>query len=179
MKSNISFSFTANNNNIQVKREKKNNVMEYDFTTMNKSGDIFALAKAFLSISKMTNKKLQKLCYYAKAWYLALYDCNLISEQFQAWVHGAVQPALYQKYKQYGYSDIPKFTNIQEIPEEFLSFAKEIYVSYGHLTGDELERINHQETPWIEARGDCKPWENCSNEISEESMKAFYRKMMV
>ncbi len=179
MKPNISFSFTANNNNIQVETEKKNNVMEYDFTTMNKSGDIFALAKAFLSISKMTNKKLQKLCYYAKAWYLALYDCNLISEQFQAWVHGAVQPALYQKYKQYGYSDIPKFTNIQEIPEEFLSFAKEIYASYGHLTGDELERINHQETPWIEARGDCKPWENCSNEISEESMKAFYRKMMV
>ena len=63
--------------------------------------------------------------------------------------------------------------------EEFVSFAKEIYASYGHLTGDELERINHQETPWIEARGDCKPWENCSNEIAEESMKKFYRKMMV
>ena len=76
-------------------------------------------------------------------------------------------------------SNLCLFTNIQEIPEEFLSFAREIYDSYGHLTGDELERINHQETPWIEARGECKPWENCSNEISEESMKLFYRKMMV
>lgn len=67
MEPKISFSFTANNNNIQVETKKKNNVMEYDFSTVNKFGDVFALAKAFLSISKMTNKKLQKLCYYAKA----------------------------------------------------------------------------------------------------------------
>lgn len=179
MDQNISVTFSINNNSFQSEPTKKDNVIGYNFTTTNKAEDIFALAKAFLSISKMTNKKLQKLCYYAKAWYLALYDSNLISEQFQAWVHGAVQPALYQKYKQYGYSDIPQFTNIQEIPEEFLTFAREIYDSYGHLSGDELERINHLEAPWIEARGTCKPWENCKNEISEESMKLFYRKMMV
>ena len=179
METKISLTSTTNNKNIHIEPVKKNNVVEYNFTTMDRPHDIFALAKAFLSISKMTNKKLQKLCYYAKAWYLALYDRNLISEQFQAWVHGAVQPALYQKYKQYGFGDIPKFKNIQEIPEEFLSFANEIYASYGHLTGDELEHINHQETPWLEARGDCRPWEKCSNEISEQSMKLFYRKMIV
>lgn len=65
--------------------------------TIKQRGDIFDLAKAFLYISSMTNKKLQKLCFYAKAWYLALYDENLISEPFEAWVHGAVQPSLYQK----------------------------------------------------------------------------------
>lgn len=178
MESKIKFSFTVNNTTIQMEPTKKNNILEYNFSNVNKANDIFALAKAFLSISKMTNKKLQKLCYYAKAWYLALYDCNLISEQFQAWVHGAVQPALYQKYKPFGYGDIPQFINVWEIPEEFLSFAQEIYDSYGHLTGDELEQINHQEEPWISARGDCKPWENCTNEISEISMKLFYRKMM-
>ena len=69
-----------------------------------KRGDIFDLAEAFLSISSMTHKKLQKLCYYAKAWYLALYDENIVSEPFEAWVHGAVQPELYQKYKSYGFS---------------------------------------------------------------------------
>ncbi len=175
----ISVTSTVNSESVNIELTKKNSGIEYNFTSMDKACDIFALAKAFLSISKMTNKKLQKLCYYAKAWYLALYDCNLISEQFQAWVHGAVQPALYQNYKRYGYSDIPQFTNVQEIPEEFLSFAREVYDSYGHLTGDELERINHQETPWLEARGECKPWESCSNEISEESMKLFYRKMIV
>lgn len=170
-------SSSLHSQNVQME-PLKNSTITFANCFNNQSDNVFALAKAFLSISEMTNKKLQKLCYYAKAWYLALYDHNLIEEQFQAWVHGAVQPALYQKYKSYGYGDIPKVTDINGIPESFLSFAHEIYDSYGHLTGDELESINHQETPWIEARGACKPWESCSNEISEESMKSFYRKMI-
>lgn len=173
------FESAKNDEELKYSNANKEESVKYSIANSNKSSDIFALAKAFLSISKMTNKKLQKLCYYAKAWYLALYDCNLISEPFQAWVHGAVQPALYRQYRHYGYDDIPQFTNTTEIPEEFLSFANEIYNSYGHLTGDELEQINHQEEPWIRARGECKPWESCTQEISETDMKNFYRKMMV
>lgn len=156
-----------------ISHSDKDGGMRYIGSCKGNESNIFALAKAFLSISNMTNKKLQKLCYYAKGWYLAIYDRNLISEQFQAWVHGAVQPALYNQYKKYGYSYIPKCENLDGIPEEFLSFAKEIYDSYGHLTGDELESINHQELPWIKARGNCKPWEKCTTEIAEEDMKLF------
>ena len=110
-----------------------------------KYGNIFDLAHAFLSIESMTHKKLQKLCYYAKAWYLAIYDSNLIEEQFEAWVHGAVQPRLYQEYKAYG---------------------------------DELERLNHSEMPWVNARRGYKPWESCNVVISEEDMKEWYRDLM-
>ena len=140
--------------------------------------DVFSMAKAFLTISEMTNKKLQKLCYYAKAWYLAIYDQNIISDSFEAWVHGAVQPDLYQYYKKYGFSKIPREMNRMEIPEEFLDFAQEIYDSYGHLTGDELETLNHSEMPWINAREGYKPWENCNDVIDENDMKEYYRKMM-
>lgn len=141
--------------------------------------DIFVLADAFLSFSKMTHKKLQLLCYYAKAWYLALYDYNLIPEHFEAWIHGAMQPDLYQRYKKYGFSYIPQNTDTSYIPEEFLSFAREIYASYGYLTGEDLEKINHREKPWINARGSCMPWESCTNEISENDMKEFFRKMII
>ena len=150
----------------------------YNFSTTTPSSNIFTLAKAFLSIEAMTNKKLQKLCYYAKAWYLAIYDQNLISESFEAWVHGAVQPVLYNKYKEYGYNNIPQFTNLSEIPEEFLSFSREIFDSYGHLTGDQLEKLNHNEKPWIEARKGLEPWETSNNIISEDDMKEFYRGLM-
>lgn len=142
------------------------------------TGDIFDLADAFLSIASMTHKKLQKLCFYAKAWYLALYDTNLIEEHFEAWVHGAVQPQLYQKYKIYGFGHIPQVLNTQGIPEEFMSFAREIYNSYGDLTGDELEQLNHTERPWLEARGNLRPWQNSEQTISEETMKNFYRKLV-
>lgn len=140
--------------------------------------DIFSLANAFLSIDSMTNKKLQKLCYYAKAWYLALYDENLITENFEAWVHGAVQPDLYQVYSGYGYIDIPQVFNLNSIPEEFLYFANLIYESYGHLTGDQLEVLNHSEDPWINARCGLKPWEKCNNVISEDDMRNYYRKLL-
>lgn len=141
-------------------------------------GDIFDLADAFLSIASMTNKKLQKLCFYAKAWYLALYDEDLITEPFEAWVHGAAQPALYQKYKAYGFGYIPQVNESSSIPEEFLTFAKEIYDSYGDLDGDELEKLNHSEMPWIKARGDLKPWQGSNQVISEDDMKEYYRSIM-
>ena len=148
------------------------------FATCVDSNNIFVLANAFLSFAPMTNKKLQKLCYYAKAWYLALYNENLIDESFQAWVHGAVNPNLYFKYKKFGFDKIPQVLNVDNIPEHFLSFAKEIYEVYGHFTGDQLENLNHQEDPWINARGNYKPWENCYNVISENDMKNYYRKQL-
>lgn len=143
-----------------------------------KFGDVFDLAHAFLCIDSMTHKKLQKLCYYAKAWYLAINDTNLISEQFEAWVHGAVQPELYQEYKIYGFGYIPLYRNIWGIPEEFLSFAREIYDSYGDLDGDELEQLNHSEMPWRRARNNLKPWQGSNNIIDENDMKTFYRTLM-
>jgi len=142
-------------------------------------GDIYDLANAFLSIEAMTHKKLQKLCYYAKAWYLALNNENLIKEPFEAWVHGAVQPQLYQKYRGYGFQLIPMFNGeLLKLPEEFLSFSREIYETYGEFSGDELERINHQEMPWLNARKDLKPWQSGTNIISEDDMKKYYRSLM-
>lgn len=154
---------------------------EYGYTEdepSRKTGDIFDMADAFLSIASMTHKKLQKLCYYAKAWYLAIYDCNIINEPFEAWIHGAVQPGLYQKYKIYGFDYIPKIVDTRSIPEEFISFSRDVYESYGDLSGDELERLNHTEKPWINARIGLKPWQSGNRVISEEDMKEYYRAKM-
>lgn len=142
-------------------------------------GDIYDLANSFLSIESMTHKKLQKLCYYAKAWYLAINDTNLIIEPFEAWVHGAVQPRLYQKYRAFGFQPIPMYVDLLDnLPEEFLSFSREIYASYGGLSGDDLEKLNHSEMPWRNARKGLKPWQNSDAVISEEDMKTYYRGLM-
>lgn len=142
-------------------------------------GDVFDLANAFLSIDSMTNKKLQKLCYYAKAWYLAINDENLIEEPFEAWVHGAVQPLLYNKYKAYGFQLIPMYTgDAKMLPEEFVSFSREVYEVYGEFNGDELEKINHQELPWLNARKGLKPWQSSHEIIREADMKLYYRSLM-
>ena len=179
MKDNYEIKFTLSSClNSQTQSISNNSCNRLVFTNRENPNNIYVLANAFLSISPMTNKKLQKLCYYAKAWYLALYNENLINESFEAWVHGAVNPNLYFKYKKYGFEKIPQVIYIDNIPEHFLSFAKEIYEVYGRFTGDQLESLNHQEDPWINARGNCKPWENCYNVISENDIKNYYRNQL-
>lgn len=163
------FTCTDTNNDKQIQPEL------ISTSSAGSSSNIFMLAKAFLSIASMTHKKLQKLCYYAKAWYLALYDENIIPEEFQAWVHGAVNPELYRHYSSYGFEKIPKCLCTNDIPEELISFAHEVYDVYGKYTGDELESINHQEDPWLNARKGLKPWESSHNIISENDMKSYYR----
>ncbi len=64
---------------------------------------IFDVADCFLSQSDMTHKKLQKLCYYAQAWAYALKGYRLEDTDYQAWVHSPVSPALWERFKTFGY----------------------------------------------------------------------------
>ena len=81
----------------------------------------------------------------------------------------------YDKITIYGFEKIPKRKNNDDIPESVMSFALDVYDAYGQYTGDQLEYINHKEDPWINARKGLNPWEACSNVISENDMKEYYR----
>lgn len=141
---------------------------------------IFDVAKAFLNMESMTNKKLQKLCYYAQAWHLAIRKKKLFSDDFQAWVHGPVCPSLYHIYKCFGWDYIPKETVFPEkIDAEIMDFLKDVYDSYGHLDGDQLEFLSHTESPWVNARKGLQEWEPSNNIISATSMMEFYSSKII
>lgn len=126
----------------------------------------------------ITNLKLQKLVYYAQAWFLANYGEQLFEGDFQAWVHGPVLPELYYMYKEQGSSPIkpPKsWDDIeQELDPEILDYLKEVAQVYMPSGAYELELMTHQETPWIEARGDLEPDEKCETVIPLDAMRKFY-----
>jgi uncharacterized phage-associated protein len=61
--------------------------------------------------------------------------------------------------------------NLDDDVSSFLEEVAKVYMSKGAF---ELEAMTHQEDPWIEARGDCDPDENCHNIIPKESMIKFY-----
>ena len=54
----------------------------------------------------VTNKKLQKILYYIKAWGLVYFKNGVIDDDFEAWIHGPVCPSIYKEYKSFGYSAI-------------------------------------------------------------------------
>ncbi|MBU5439318.1 DUF4065 domain-containing protein [Tissierella sp. MSJ-40] len=142
---------------------------------MHKEISVFDVASTLLTFEKMTNKKLQKLCYYAQAWHLAVFKEPLFGEKFEAWVHGPVCRELYGVYKVYGWNDITQSHMGSVIcDEEKLEFLEMIHDTYEDFDGDELEALTHSELPWQEARKGLEEWEPSNELISEETMKTFY-----
>src|SRR5579859_7601944 len=48
----------------------------------------------------LSNQKLNRLLYYAQAWYLAIYDDELFTDSIEAWECGPVVRSVYQAFGQ-------------------------------------------------------------------------------
>lgn len=141
--------------------------------------NVYDVARYFLSLGPMNHKKLEKLCYYAQAWFLALTGRRLMDTRFEAWVHGPVSPDLWRKYKEWGgltissYDGYPQFRDPQTA-----DFLDKIYRLYGGYSGEQLEQMTHNEDPWNVARGDYPPNAICTNTISDYDMRDFYKRLL-
>lgn len=127
----------------------------------------------------ITNKKLQKLVYYAQAWNIVLNGSSLFNEDIEAWVHGPVIKSVYDYFKQYTYKPINLDVDneIQYIvPSK--DILDEVWKVYGKLDADYLETLTHSEKPWQEARENIAPKENSNITISVESMKSYYSSLL-
>lgn len=140
---------------------------------------IYDVADWFLSKEAMTPKKLQKLCYYYKAWALALYGEDFLPEsKFEAWVHGPVNPKLYQKYKKYYWQEIPQTVdNSNKFSEKERDVLDSVWYTYGELTANAIEVLTHTEAPWKETRAGIDEFANCRRVIKNKLMKTYYRKL--
>lgn len=120
--------------------------------------------------------KLQKLCYYAQG-YLLAQGVKLFDEDFQAWQHGPVVPALYQQYKEYGWRCITEDVafNEAELTADVVQEIKDIVAAYGRFDGAALSTMTHREAPWIEARGDLSEDQGSTEAISKDSLLAYFR----
>ncbi len=126
----------------------------------------------------LTNLKLQKLLYYAQAWYLALYGRPLFAEDFEAWVHGPVLRSQYLRFKpEPGWASITAPVERPSLPEAIEKFLDEILDIFGIESSIALEMMTHRERPWLEARDGLPAGEPSSARISKRTMMEFYRSM--
>lgn len=123
----------------------------------------------------MTAMKLQKLVYYSHVWTIVWDEETLFGESVKAWANGAVIGELFYAHKglfkvspgQLG-GDSSKLSDKQkENIDKVLEF-------YGDFTAQQLSDINHQEAPWIDARGDISPSERSSAVIETEAIHEYY-----
>ena len=123
----------------------------------------------------ISNLKLQKLLYYAQAWFLALYDVPLFDDAIEAWVHGPAVPRVYGAFKHCTWQPIGIDVQKPELSAKVIAHLNEIMDVYGELTAFHLERLTHSEPPWQKARGGLAPDAMSRNVISTEDMKQYYR----
>lgn len=144
------------------------------------------LMKWFLLKSPMSQKKLQKLIYYSQAWSLVFLGEDIVNGiKFQAWVHGPVNYQLRTMLAEFGWNEIELSTRPSEkevnstFSDKQLEVLNEVWNAYGRFSADQLEVLTHREEPWLEKRLGLEPYEASANEISNETMKKFYSKMVV
>ena len=149
---------------------------------------IFKVAQWFLNKMSMSDKKLQKLCYYAYAWYIVFFnDAEVIKNEediktlcddyFEAWVHGPVCRRLYNKYRQYGWENIPTEAKKPIFDDNTTDLLNQVWNIYGSLTADQLEHLTHQEDPWKMAIEGVPFGEACTNRITSLSIFNYYSKL--
>lgn len=119
---------------------------------------VFDVANFFRSKEALTQKKLQKLTYYAYVQYILEYNTaddisNVLFEEVpEAWMHGPVFPSLYQEYKKYNWKKIPKKVRVPKLENSIEKLLNRVWEKYGNFSADELEYMTHCEVPWQKAR---------------------------
>lgn len=159
---------------------------------MNKGYSYQLVADYFIALSNethspITNLKLQKLVFYAQAWNLALLNRSLIEEDFQAWVHGPVIPQLYNEYRQFGWKPIIR-EDLREgalarIKNEFspdvVEVLTDVEYEYFGLEAYQLEKLTHNEDPWLLTRTGLAEDEPSERIITKQSIKDYYSKFVI
>lgn len=149
------------------------NFLEY-LSEVKCMSSIFEVSDYFLSVMPMTHKKLQKMCYYAYAWYYTLYDKLLFDDgMFEAWIHGPVNRKLYNRYKNYGWREIPQ-NKKANIDKDIGNFLDTIIDTFGIYDANELESMTHAEQPWKNARKGYAVNQSCEVKIDNQDIKEYY-----
>lgn len=143
------------------------------------------LAVAHWFVQRLTNRevgevvthlRVQKLLYFAQAWHLLALERPLFNEDMQAWAHGPVVPSVFHALKEHGWQPLPLDGDSSGIDADSLEILEQVVDIYGDYTAKRLERMTHEEEPWIATRGDLAPEERCERAIPQQLIRDFYQR---
>jgi uncharacterized phage-associated protein len=113
-------------------------------------------------------KKLHKLLYYCQGHHLAATGQPLFRESVSAWDMGPVVGQLWKSEQESGPAEATAKLN-----QAGLNTVGYVIYRYGALTGLDLERLSHAESPWQRANTGRKPGD--SSRIQPEWIREHFR----
>lgn len=124
----------------------------------------------------ITHLKLQKLIYYAQAWWLANFNRALFDEDMEAWAHGPVTPSIWRKYRESRWDPLFLSDGAEMPPSDIQEFLAVVWDKYGEFSAKKLEQMTHNDAPWRDVRGGLPPEAKCTEVIPMEAIRDFYAK---
>lgn len=130
--------------------------------TMLSARDVAAYIR---SQSALTGKmQLLKLVYYTQAWHLAWEGEPLFADRVEAWRDGPVVRSLWQEAEPAADAEAVTSALARSTIDSVLEF-------YGKYTGNALSKMSHDQSPWIETRGDLPANAASNAPISMDAMR--------
>lgn len=116
-------------------------------------------------------KKLHKLLYYCQAHHVATFDSPMYCETISAWDMGPVVGELWWREKQ---GDLQNRPATKPLTEAELNTIGYVLSRYGNLSGTDLERLTHSESPWVNADAERRALGRPTGRITLEAMRSFF-----
>lgn len=114
----------------------------------------YFLHKANQDGDTITNLKMQKLLYYAQAWYLVNFNEPLFEDSIEAWPYGPVISKVYHQFKKFKNMPI-KYKDTGKEKENFtdkeLDYLNQFYNKFIEYSAHTLARATHNDSPWRDA----------------------------
>lgn len=136
------------------------------------------IAKWFINETSSDPLKLQKLLYFAQGMSFCINDCELFSEDLEAWVHGPVNRDVYFEYKEYGYNPIDIKYEVPKFRSETYKVLEYVRDNYAKYDSKYLEELTHSQEPWIYARTGLDPDERNNKVIPKEIISDYFTSVM-
>ncbi len=122
----------------------------------------------------VTNLRLQKLVYYAQAWFVQRHNKPLFEDEFRKYQFGPLSEKLYKKYAVNGDQPIisasPSYS-VNAFTAEELETLNDVMYEYGKLSTAALVKRTHRQ---------CEPWSKVQSDrgvISISMMKEAFDKL--
>ena len=137
---------------------------------------IYLASQAFVGDNKeregITNLKLQKVLYFAQAYYLSKVGRLLFSDNIEAWAYGPVVPDVYKKFRSNKSNPIIFEKDTSSLSDEDKEILKKVWGTFGGYSASKLVDITHAHTPWKEAN------KTTSQIISHKAIKDYYAPLL-
>lgn len=122
--------------------------------------------------NRFTDKQIQKLTYYAYAWYLTKNNKKLFDESPEAGIHGPIFMELNKMLQKGELTSVS--TECIDENNEIKSFLEIIYRIYGNFSGTKLEGLANSGKPWRNARVGLSPTDKSRKVIKDEDIIAYF-----